>query len=152
MNINPKRLKSVYEILKIEEKPKEMDISEAEVIVAIGRGLKSKADLAMINELAELLNAQIACTRPLIECGWFEAKHQIGLSGRTAKPKLIITAGISGSVQFAAGMQGADCIISINCDPSASIFDIAHYGICGDMYDVVPQLIQLIREGRENGL
>jgi len=152
MRINEKRLKSVYEIVNTEEKMKEGDISDADVIVAVGRGLKSKADLSMIEELAGLLGAQLACTRPLIECSWFGPKQQIGLSGRTVKPKLIITVGISGSVQFAAGMQGSDCIIAINCDPAASIFDIAHYGICGDLYEIVPKLTQHIREGRANGL
>ena len=93
--------------IRVEEiihKPKEIDISEAEVIVAVGRGVKSQADLELIRELAVALDAQLACTRPLIECGWFDARRQIGLSGRTVKPKLIITIGISGSVQFAAGM------------------------------------------------
>ena len=100
--------------IRVEEiihKPKEIDISEAEVIVAVGRGVKSQADLEIIRELAAALDAQLACTRPLIECGWFDARRQIGLSGRTVKPKLIITIGISGSVQFAAGMRGAECII-----------------------------------------
>lgn len=129
------------------EKSKEIDISEAEVIIAVGRGVKNQADLELIRELAAKLNAQLACTRPLIECGWFDTKRQIGLSGRTVKPKLIITVGISGSVQFAAGMRGADCIIAINKDRQASIFDIANVGLVGDWYDILPRLLETIKEG-----
>ena len=101
----------------------------------------------MARELAELLGAKLACTRTLAEAGWMEARRQIGLSGRTVKPKLIITLGISGSVQFAAGMNGADQIVAVNSDREASIFNIAHVGIVGDIYEIVPQLIKKIKEG-----
>ena len=133
---------------KVDVLNKEIDISEAEVIVAVGRGLKKQDDIEMVKELAELLGAEIACTRPLVENGWIKTVRQIGLSGRTVKAKLIITLGISGSVQFAAGMKNSDCIVAINSDPKASIFDVAHYGIVGDMYEIVPSLISKIKEGR----
>ena len=136
--------------IRVEEiihKPKEIDISEAEVIVAVGRGVKSQADLEIIRELAAALDAQLACTRPLIECGWFDARRQIGLSGRTVKPKLIITIGISGSVQFAAGMRGAECIIAINTDRKAPVFDIANIGLVGDWYEILPPLLKTVKEG-----
>ena len=136
--------------IRVEEiihKPKEIDISEAEVIVAVGRGVKSQADLEIIRELAAALDAQLACTRPLIECGWFDARRQIGLSGRTVKPKLIITIGISGSVQFAAGMRGAECIIAINTDRKAPGFDIANIGLVGDWYEILPRLLKTVKEG-----
>ena len=136
--------------IRVEEiihKPKEIDISEAEVIVAVGRGVKSQADLEIIRELAAALDAQLACTRPLIECGWFAARRQIGLSGRTVKPKLIITIGISGSVQFAAGMRGAECIIAINTDRKAPVFDIANIGLVGDWYEILPRLRKTVKEG-----
>lgn len=141
---------SRMEALALTEKPKEIDISEADVIVACGRGVKSQADLALANELATLLHAQLACTRPLIEAGWMDPRRQIGLSGRTVKPKLIITLGVSGSVQFAAGMKGAELIVSVNSDPAASIFDIAHIGVVGDLYEIVPKLIAHIREDAEH--
>lgn len=141
-------VESVYEVLNTCRKPSEVDIAEADVIVAAGRGVKSAKDLAMINELATELDAMTASTRPLIEVGWFDPKRQIGLSGRTVKPKLIITCGISGSVQFSAGMKGADCIIAINNDPEASIFNIAHYGLVGDIYEIVPQLTEMIKKSR----
>lgn len=136
--------------IRVEEiihKPKKIDISEAEVIVAVGRGVKSQADLEIIRELAAALDAQLACTRPLIECGWFDARRQIGLSGRTVKPKLIITIGISGSVQFAAGMRGAECIIAINTDRKAPVFDIANIGLVGDWYEILPRLLKTVKEG-----
>ena len=140
--------------IRVEEiihKPKEIDISEAEVIVAVGRGVKSQADLELIRELAAALDAQLACTRPLIECGWFDARRQIGLSGRTVKPKLIITIGISGSVQFAAGMRGAECIIAINTDRKAPVFDIANIGLVGDWYEILPRLLKTVKEGTRWG-
>jgi electron transfer flavoprotein alpha subunit len=99
-------------------------------------------------ELADLLGGVLACTRPLVEGNIFDAKHQIGLSGRTVKPKLIICLGISGAVQFAAGMKSSDCIVAINSDPAAPIFDIAHYGIVGDVNEIVPKFIDKVREDR----
>ena len=148
MDIKEEWLESHTDIIGIIEKPKEMDISEADVIIAVGRGLKSKNDLAMIEELASLLNANIACSRPMVENGTFDARHQIGLSGKTVKPKLIITIGISGAIQFVTGMKSSDCIIAINSDPDAQIFNVAHYGIVGDLYEIVPGLIERIREDR----
>ena len=131
---------------KVERLPKEMDISDADTIVAVGRGVRTQADLELARQLAEALNAQLACTRPLVENGWLDAKHQIGLSGRTVKPKLLIALGISGAVQFTAGMRGADCIIAVNSDEGAPIFDAAHYGLVGDLYEMVPALLKMTKE------
>lgn len=148
--IDTAKLSSNIEVLKVTHKEAEASISDAEVIVAVGRALKSEKDMAMIQELADLLGAQIAGTRPLVEAGWITAKQQIGLSGRTVKPKLIIALGISGAVQFTAGMNSSEFIFAINKDKSASIFNVAHYGIVGDMYEIVPTLIEEIKAG--NGL
>lgn len=148
--VDPKWLISNTVIENIIEKPKESDISDADILVAVGRGVKSEADLALAQELADLIGGSLACTRPLVENGWFDSKQQIGLSGKTVKPKLLITLGISGSVQFAAGMKGADCIISVNTDRTASIFDVAHYCVVGDLYKVVPALIEKIKEAKKN--
>jgi electron transfer flavoprotein alpha subunit len=93
-----------------------------------------------------LLGGQIASTRGLVEDGWVHFTKQIGLSGRTVKPKLIITCGVSGAVQFTAGMSGADSIIAINTDKNAPIFKIAHYGIVGDLYEIVPAMIERIKQ------
>ena len=148
VDIKEEWLKSHIEVIDIVEKPKELDISEAEVIVAVGRGLKSANDLEMVNELAELLGGVVACSRPMVENGIFDAKHQIGLSGKTVKPKLIITLGISGAVQFTSGMKNSDCIIAINSNPNERIFDVCSYGIVGDMYKIVPELIKKIKEAK----
>ena len=134
--------------------PKErgIDLTAAEVIVAVGRGVKNRKDLDMIQELAVLLQAETACTRPLVENGWFDPRRQIGLSGRTVSPKLIITIGIAGSVQFVAGMKGAETIIAINSDAGAGIFQVAHYAVVGDLYEIVPRLISRIRNRREQAV
>ena len=143
---NDKRVRVTNTVIK----PKVTDLSEADVIIAVGRGFKSPADLDMAKELAELLGGSIACTRPLVENGWMDATAQIGLSGKTVKPKIIITFGISGSVQFAAGMKSSDLIIAVNNDKNASIFDVAHYCIVGDLYDILPELIEKVKEAKAN--
>ena len=102
----------------------------------------------MLFRSADALHAQVAATRPLIEAGWQDPRRQIGLSGRTVKPRLIVTCGVSGSVQFAAGMRGSGRIVAINSDADASIFDISHIGIVGDLYEVVPRLTRMIEDGR----
>lgn len=143
--IEEEKLKSNIEVKEVKEKAKEHSISDAEVIVVAGRGVKSEKDLAMIKELADLLGGELAVTRPLIESGWIDANRQVGLSGRTVRPKLIITCGVSGAIQFVAGMNNSDYIFSINKDEKAPIFKVAHYGIVGDIYEVVPKLIEKIK-------
>ena len=143
-----KKMKSDIEVLEVIPKEKELSISEAEVIVAGGRGLKDRKDLAMLEELADLLGGQTAVSRPLVEAGWAPYTRQIGLSGRTVKPRLIFTCGISGAVQFTSCMNTAQCIIAINKDPNAPVFETAHYGIVGDLYEILPSLCDKIRKGR----
>ena len=145
MTIEADKLQSLIQILEIKGKPREVEISEAEIVVTCGRGFKKREDLALAEELAELLGGVVAGTRPVVEAGWLDPKRQIGLSGRTTKPKLIITLGVSGSVQFVAGMRGSDCIIAVNQDESAAIFDVAHYGLVGDIYEIVPGLVSLLK-------
>ncbi len=135
------------EVLKEIPKPATTNIADAEIIVAAGKGLKNVKDLEMLEELATRLQGQLAGSRPLIEKGWLPYTKQIGLSGRTVKPKLIITCGISGTVQFTAAMREAECIIAISTDEKAPIFDCAHIGIVGDLYEVVPALIALLEKG-----
>lgn len=148
-DIDPQKLKSRVNVIDIIPKPKEAFIDSAEVLVVAGRGVKKAEDLAMLQELAELLGGQIACTRPMIEAGWLDAKCQIGLSGRTVRPKLIITCGVSGSVQFTAGMNNSEQIIAINQDEHAPIFKTANYCLVGDLYEILPQLIARIKEGKK---
>ena len=145
MQVTDTMLQSGVKVLKTVEKPKDIDISEAEVIVAVGRGASGEAIRAQAKELADLLGGMVACTRPLVEGNVFDAKRQLGLSGRTVKPKLIIPLGISGAVQFAAGMKGADCIVAINSDPAAPIFDVAHYCVVGDVNETLPKLIDKVK-------
>ena len=145
VSIKKEKLKSNINVLEVAKKSKEKEISEADVLVVAGRGVKSEKDLEMIKELSELLGGQVACTRPLIEAGWVDAKRQVGLSGRTVRPKLIITCGVSGAVQFTAGMNNSDYIFAINTDEKAPIFKVAHYGIVGDIYEVVPMLIEKLK-------
>lgn len=139
-------LASHIEILKTEAKELAKDISEAEVIVACGRIFKTEEDMQMAEELASLLGGIVAVTRPLVEAGLRDSKLQIGLSGRTVAPKLIINLGISGAVQFTAGMTGSEVIITINSDPNASIFGVSHYGIVGDVFKIVPELINHLKK------
>lgn len=150
MTTGKKKLKSKISVIKVTPKEKQPGISDAEILVAGGRGLKERKDLAMLEELAFLLGGQTAVTRPLVEAGWAPYTKQIGLSGRTVKPRLIITCGISGAVQFTAGMNTSECIFAINKDKSAPIFEAAHYGIVGDLYDIVPGLIDMIKKEGNN--
>ena len=127
---------------------KTANISDAEILVVGGRGLKSENDLQYVKELARLLKGEYAVSRPLVEKGWETNARQIGLSGRTVRPKLIITCGVSGAIQFTACMNAADRIVAINSDPNAPIFSVAHVGIVGDLYRVLPQLIEELKEKR----
>lgn len=142
--IAKEKLGSHVEVLDIVQKEKEQFIENADVLVVAGRGVKKPENLANLQKLADLLGGQLACTRPVAEAGWLPAKCQIGLSGRTVRPKLIITCGVSGAVQFTAGMNHAENIFAINSDPKAPIFKTAHYCLVGDLYEILPQLIQKI--------
>lgn len=143
--IEADKLKTNMEVLDIIEKEKEQFIESADVLVVAGRGVKKQEDLAMVQELADLLGGMFACTRPMVEAGWADAKCQVGLSGRTVRPRLIITCGVSGAVQFVAGMKNSETIVAINSDPSATIFETAHYCLVGDLYEILPKLIEKIK-------
>lgn len=145
------KLTSGITVLGVKEKEKEVSIEDAEVVIVAGRGIKKKDDLVMLYKLAELLGAHVASTRPLIEAGWTDPRKQIGLSGRTVKPRLIITCGVSGAIQFVAGMNNSECIIAINQDENAPIFKIAHYALVGDIYEIIPKLIEKIESGISPG-
>ncbi len=151
-SIDKDKLKSNIEVIEIKKKEKVENLEDAEVIIVAGRAIKKEEDLGMIHELADLLGAQVATTRPLIEAGWSDPRKQIGLSGRTVKPKLIIVCGVSGAVQFIAGMSNSDCIIAINTDKNASIFNVAHYGIIADIYQVLPSFIEKLKILKESSV
>lgn len=121
-------------------------IAKQDVLVAAGRGVRSKEDLDMIIELAELIGGELASTRRLVEQGWISFHRQIGLSGHSVRPKLLLTIGVSGSVQFMAGIRGAETIIAINSDENAPIFSAADHAYCGDLYEIVPALISTLKK------
>lgn len=145
-SIEKNKLKSNIKVLETKIKNKVIGIEDEEVIVVISRAFKKAEDIKMAEQLAKLLDAQIGGTRPTIEAGWIDPRKQIGLSGRTVKPKLIITLGVSGAVQFVAGMKGSDYIIAINQDENAPIFDVAHLALIGDIYEIIPKLIEKIED------
>ena len=119
-------------------------IDECDVLVAGGRGIKSEEDLEQLRKLAGLLGGELACSRPLCDCGWMPHEEQIGQSGTTVKPKFILNVAISGSVQYLAGMQSAGCIMSINHTASAPIYDVSHYGAVIDYRKLIPAVIDEI--------
>lgn len=128
--------------------PPRKTISDAEILVVGGRGLRKESDLSLVQELAELLGGDWAVTRPLVEKGWAGNDRQIGLSGRTVRPRLIITCGVSGAIQFTACMNASEHIVAINTDRTAPIFETAHVAIVGDLYDTIPVLINELKEAR----
>jgi electron transfer flavoprotein alpha subunit len=120
-------------------------IQDAEIIVSFGKGLKSGKHLELINQLAGLLGGSVGASRKAVDGGWISYSHQVGLSGKTVSPRLYIACGISGAVQHLAGMSSAETVIAINSDPEADIFKVADYGIVGDIFEVVPLLIEKLR-------
>lgn len=123
-------------------------ISDAEILIVGGRGLQKEADLNLVKELAALLGGDWAVSRPLVEKGWAPNSRQIGLSGRTVRPKLILTCGVSGAIQFASCMNASEHIVAINTDPDAPIFNVAHVAIVGDLYKIVTDLIARLKEAK----
>ncbi len=119
-----------------------VDLSQAERIVAVGRGIKSQEHLALATKLAASLGAEIGASRPICDAGWLPMERQIGSSGQTVAPKLYFALGISGAIQHLVGMKGARTIVAINKDADAPIFEVADYGIVGDLFDVVPAIIE----------
>jgi electron transfer flavoprotein alpha subunit len=118
-----------------------VDLSQAERIVAVGRGIKAQENLKIVEQLAHALGAEVAASRPICDAGWLPMDRQIGSSGQTVAPKLYMALGISGAIQHLVGMKGARTIVAINKDADAPIFEIADYGIVGDLFEVVPALI-----------
>jgi electron transfer flavoprotein alpha subunit len=122
-----------------------VDLSQAERIVSVGRGIKEQSNIAIAQQLAEALGAEIAASRPICDAGWLPMERQVGSSGQTVAPKLYLALGISGAIQHLVGMKGANTIVAINKDPDAPIFEIADYGIVGDLFEIVPAIIAAVK-------
>jgi len=135
--------------VRVDESMKEeagVSITEAEIIVSGGKGLGNPEGFRLISELANVLGGAVGASRVVVDEGWISYAHQVGLSGKTVRPRLYIACGISGSVQHLAGMSGSDIIVAINKDPSAPIFKVADIGLVGDLYEVLPQIVKRIRD------
>ena len=120
----------------------DVDISEADVLVSVGRGIEEEENIPLVQALADALGATLSSSRPIVDNGWLPKNRQVGQSGKVVTPDVYIAIGISGAVQHVAGMKGADTIIAINTDPNAPIYDLADYGIVDDLFEVVPELIE----------
>jgi electron transfer flavoprotein alpha subunit len=124
-----------------------VDLGQAERIVAVGRGIKSQENIAIAERLAKAMSAEIAASRPICDSGWLPMDRQIGSSGQTVAPKLYMALGISGAIQHLVGMKGARTIVAINKDADAPIFEVADYGIVGDLFEIVPALVTELEKG-----
>jgi electron transfer flavoprotein alpha subunit len=127
-----------YEQSELED----VDIAAADVLVSVGRGVGKPENMAAVEAFASAIGATLSCSRPVADKGWLPKSRQVGTSGKVVRPKVYLALGISGAYQHVAGMRGADTIIAVNRDPAAPIFDVAHYGIVADMFDVLGPLQQ----------
>jgi electron transfer flavoprotein alpha subunit len=127
----------------------EVDITQADILVSIGRGIKEAENIPMVKTFADAIGGTLACSRPVVDKKWLPKDRQVGTSGKTVKPKVYIAIGISGAFQHVAGMKGAGTVIAINKDPKAPIFSVATYGIVADLFKIVPVLKDKVKEMRQ---
>ncbi len=130
------------------ESQRAVDLGGAELIVSVGRGIKEAENISLVQKLADALGAELAASRPICDAGWLPMERQVGSSGQTVAPKMYMAVGISGAIQHLVGMKGSRTVVAINKDPNAPIFEIADYGIVGDLFQVVPELIAAIEKSK----
>jgi electron transfer flavoprotein alpha subunit len=123
----------------------DVDITRESILISVGRGIQSRDNIALVEELAEALGGALCASRPIVDQGWLPKSRQVGKSGLSVKPKLYLAVGISGAPEHIEGMRGAELIVAINTDPAAPIFDSAHYGVVSDLFDVLPLLTERIK-------
>jgi len=140
----------VLEIIR-DKRGDAVDVAAAEVLVSGGRGMCNTENFGILQELADELGGAVSCSRAVVEAGWMPVARQVGQTGKTVRPKIYIACGISGAIQHLVGMQESDVIIAINRDKQAPIFEVATYGIVGDLFQVVPAITERIRHLRQNG-
>ncbi len=132
------------------EAARAVDLSAAEIIVSVGRGIQEKDNIHIVEELAQALGAEIAASRPICDNGWLPMERQVGSSGQTVSPKMYLAVGISGAIQHLVGMKGAKTIVAINKDANAPIFEVADYGVVGDLFEVVPALVDMLKKAKSS--
>ncbi|MFQ5908432.1 MAG: electron transfer flavoprotein subunit alpha/FixB family protein [Thermoplasmata archaeon] len=125
----------------------DVDIAEADVVVTVGRGIKEKENIRLVEDLAAALGGVVGASRPVVDNGWLPRGRQVGSSGKTVNPKLYVAAGVSGAMQHLAGMKGSQTIVAINIDPTAPIFSVADYGAVGDLFEIIPRLLKELQKG-----
>ncbi len=130
------------------EAARAVDLTAADIIVSVGRGIKEKDNIHIVEDLAQALGAELAASRPICDNGWLPMERQVGSSGETVSPKVYMAIGISGAIQHLVGMKGAKTIVAINKDANAPIFEVADYGIVGDLFEVVPALVEAIKKSK----
>jgi electron transfer flavoprotein alpha subunit len=149
ITIDIHRIPAGSRVLNVVEEPKDdVDLTKADIIVAVGRGIGDKEKIHFTAELAEALGGTLACSRPVVDVGWLPRERQVGASGRSVAPKVYVACGISGAIQHLTGMRDSKRIIAINKDPNAPIFQIAHIGVVGDLFEIVPALTKAAQEAR----
>ena len=131
---------------KFQEAEQAVDLTQADVIVSVGRGIGKEENIELARELSKTLRGEIAASRPVVDAGWLESSRQVGSSGQTVSPNLYLALGISGAIQHVVGMKGSKNIVVINKDVNAPLFEIADYGIVGDIFEIVPKLISVIQD------